>query len=295
LYEKFKNNLLKDLELDECVKCETGLLSVSDICPQCGWPKNKPIEIDESKEEVADNIEINEEEVLDEIKNNPPTKELVEIKNKISCPTGVRLLGFFHIVFGVSMICFGIIFGFAVIFLVMSSGMGSLGDIGGAGMENMMMLPGMNGVDASIMSSIDTIIGLNAIAGSPSASDIVMRISSADMLDIDLMMKIIEKTSVIALVEIVLGLLAFVVGRGLFQGRKCARPGIFASSIISILLVVLFVEITDNLILLGIAAFDAMIFYYMFKPKVREYYSQPSIKKDNKSKSKNSKKNEILS
>ncbi len=131
MYEKFENNLLKDLELDECVNCGAGLLSVSDICPQCGWPKNKPIEINESEEEVADNIEINEEEIVDEIKNNPPTKELVEIKNKISCPTGVRLLGLFHMVFGVSMVCFGIIFASAVFFLVMSSGMGSLGDIGG--------------------------------------------------------------------------------------------------------------------------------------------------------------------
>jgi len=295
LYEKFENNLLKDLELDKCVNCEAGLLSVSDICPQCGWPKNKPIEINKSEEEVADNIEINEEEIVDEIKNNPPTKELVEIKNKISCPTGIRLFGLFHMVFGVSMVCFGIIFASTVIFLVMSSGMGSLGDVGGAGMVNMMMLPGMNGVDASIMSSIDTIIGLNAIAGSPSASDIEMRISSADILDIDLMMEIIEEASVIALIEIVLGLFAFVVGRGLFKGKKWARPGIFVSSIISILLVVLFVENIDNLILLGIAAFNGMILYYMFKPKVREYFSQPSIKNANKSKSKNSKKNEIMS
>ena len=295
MYEKFENNLLKDLELDECVNCGAGLLSVSDICPQCGWPKNKPIEINESEEEVADNIEINEEEIVDEIKNNPPTKELVEIKNKIFCPTGVRLLGLFHMVFGVSMICFGIIFASAVIFLVMSSGMGSLGDIGGAGMGNMMMLPGMNGVDASMMSYIDTIIGLNAIAGSPSVSDIEMRMSSADILDIDLMMEIIKEASVIALIEIALGVFAFVVGRGLFKGKKWARPVIIVSSIISVPLVVLFVENIDYLILLGIAAFDGMILYYMFKPKVREYFSQPSIKKDNKSKSKTSKKSGILS
>jgi len=41
---------LGDLELDECVSCGTGLMSVSDICPRCGWPESKPIKPAEPEE-----------------------------------------------------------------------------------------------------------------------------------------------------------------------------------------------------------------------------------------------------
>jgi hypothetical protein len=171
----------------------------------------------------------------------------------------------------------------------MSSGMGSLGDIGG-GMGNMMMLPGMGGIDASMMSYLDTIIGLNAIAGSPSASDIEVMMDSAGILDIDLMMEIITETSVIALIEIALGVFLVMMGRGLFKGQKWARPVAIAFSIFSIPLVVLFIENVDNLVLLGMAAFDGILLWYMFKSNVKKYFNQPSIKKLNKkSKIKNSK------
>ena len=273
---------MRDLELDECVNCGTGLLAGSDICPQCGWLKNKPIEHDEAEGKVENDIEIDEaeEKVENDIESEPSKKESTEIKNKISRPTGVRLLGTFHMALGISLIVFGIIFSSAVIFLVMSSGMSSLGGIGDVG--NMPMLPGMGGIDPSTMSSLDMIIGLNGIAGSPTASEIEVRMNSAGVLNIDVMMQVIMETSVIAIIEIVLGLFAFVVGRGLFKGKKWARPVTIASSIISIPLVVLFVDNLDNLILLGMAAFDGMILYYMFKPKVKEYFNQTSIKKSMK-------------
>jgi len=276
------------LDLDECVSCGAGLLAVSDICPQCGWPKNKRIKPDESEEKVENNIEHDEseEKVENNIKSNPSTKKPTEIKNKISRPTGVRLFGIFYMVFGISLTVFGIIFSSAVIFLVMASGMGSLGDIGGGGMGNMMMLPGMGGIDASTMSSLDTIIGLNGIAGSPSANDIEVRMNSASILDIDLMMEIITETSVIALIEIALGIFAFVVGRYLFKGKKWARIVTIASAIISIPLVVLIVDNLDNLILLGMIAFDGMILYYMSRSKVREYFNQSLTKKSKIKKSK---------
>lgn len=293
------------LDLDECVSCGTGLLAVSDICPQCGFLKSKGDELIESREKAANENDLDEseeksnnividnheefaEKVDDDIKNTSSKKPIV-IKNKIFRPSGVRLFGIFHMLLGISIVSFGIIFGSAVIFLVMLSGMGSLGDIGG-GMGNMMMLPGMDSMDASTMSSIDTIIGLNAIAGSPSASDIEVRMSSSDILDIDLMMEIITEISVIALIEIALGVSVFVVGIGLFKGKKWARPVTIGYSIISIPLVVLFVENINNLILLGMAAFDGILLCYMFKSKVKEYFTQPTIKKPNKkSKIKNSK------
>jgi hypothetical protein len=296
---------LEDIHLDECVNCGAGLLAVSDICPQCGFLKSKGDELIEAREKAANENDLDEseeksnnividnyeefvEKVANEISNPSPKKPTV-IKNKIFRPSGVRLFGIFHMLFGISIVSFGIVFGSAVIFLVMSSGMGSLGDIGG-GMGNMMMLPGMGGIDASTMSSIDTIIGLNAIAGSPSASDIEVRMNSSGILDIDLMMEIITETSVIALIEIAIGVSVFVVGIGLFKGKKWARPVTIGYSIISIPLVVLFVENINNLILLGMAAFDGILLYYMFKSKVKEYFAQPTIKKPNKkSKIKNSK------
>jgi len=51
------------------------------------------------------------------------------------------------------------------------------------------------------------------------------------------------------------------------------------SSIISIPIVVLFVENIDNLVLLGMVAVNGMVLYYMFKSRVKEYFNQLSIKK----------------
>lgn len=292
---------MEELDLDLCASCGAGLLSVSDICPQCGFLKSKSAELNEAQEKAATDIEIDEseeqlnnvviknyeefaEKVTDDIKSNPSRKKPTEIKNKIFRPAGVRLISIFYMLFGISMAAFGIVFASAVIFLVTLSGFSTLGDIGG-GMGDMMMLPGMGGIDASTMSYIDTIIGLNAIVGSPSASDIEVRMNSSSMLDMDLMMEIIGEISVIALIEIVVGVLAFVVGIVLFKGKKWARPVTIGCSIISIPLVVLFIENVDTLIILGMAAFDGMLLYYMFKSKVKEYFNQPTIKK---SKSKNS-------
>ena len=92
-------------------------------------------------------------------------------------------------------------------------------------------------------------------------------------------MEIIGEISVIALIEIVVGVLAFVVGIVLFKGKKLARPMTIISSIISIPIVVLFVENIDNLVLLGMVAVNGMVLYYMFKSRVKEYFNQSSIKK----------------
>jgi len=264
---------LGKLDLDECVSCGAGLISVSDICPQCGWPKNKPIKPDEPEEKVEKDIE-----------NNPSAKKPSVIKNKIFRPAGVRLISVSYMLFGISLILFGLIFVSAVMFLVMSDAMGELGGIGG-GMGNMPMLPGMGGIDASTKSSLDKIIDLNRIAGSPSASEIEMRMNSSGIMNIDLMMEIIGEAGVIALIEIIIGLGIFGIGLVLFKGKKLARPAIIVSSIISIPLVVSFVTV-DILVLLGMAAFNGVVLYYMLKSKAREYFNQTSTKKPKIKKSK---------
>ncbi len=128
---------MDDFELDTCVSCGAGLLAVSDICPQCGWPKNKPIKPDEPEEKVEKDSQ-----------NNPSEKKPVVIKNKISRPAGVRLISVSYMLFGISLVLFGIIYVSAVMFLVMSDAMGELGAIGG-GMGNMPMLPGMDGIETA--------------------------------------------------------------------------------------------------------------------------------------------------
>ncbi|MEK0338118.1 MAG: hypothetical protein QQN41_11855, partial [Nitrosopumilus sp.] len=149
---------MEELDLDLCASCGAGLLSVSDICPQCGFLKSKSAELNEAQEKAATDIEIDEseeqlnnvviknyeefaEKVTDDIKSNPSRKKPTEIKNKIFRPAGVRLISIFYMLFGISMAAFGIVFASAVIFLVTLSGFSTLGDIGG-GMGDMMMLPG---------------------------------------------------------------------------------------------------------------------------------------------------------
>ena len=254
-----------ELDLDECENCGTGLISVSDICPQCGWLKNKPIEIDESEEKIVGDIELDEseEKIVDDIKNNPSTKEPTEIKNKIYRPTGIRLFGIFYMVFGISLVFFGIIFGSAVMYLAMISEIFS--------------------IDTSIVSFLNMIIELHGIVGSPSVNEMEEMMSSAGVFDMDAIMQVITEASVIAIIEITLGIFVVIVGIGLLKGKKLARILTIVSAVISVPLVVLFIENVDTLIILGMAAFDGMLLYYMFKSKVKEYFNQPTIKKSKNS------------
>ena len=261
-----------NLELDKCVNCGAGLISVSDICPQCGWAKNN-------------SIGDNEENVDSDIEKVQHKNEHARIKKKIFRPTGVRLISISYMTFGISLVLFGIVFVSAVMFLVMSNTMGELGGIGGD-MGNIPMLPGMSGIDASTKSSLDSIIDLNRIMGSPSANEIEIRMNSSGIMNIDLMMEIIKEASIIALIEIIVGLLIFVVGIGLAKGKKLARLVTIISSIISIPLIISFVT-AEILVIFGMAVFNGMIIHYMLKSKAREYFNQNSIKKSKNNTSQN--------
>jgi len=286
------------LDLDECVSCGAGLLAVSDICPQCGFLKSKGAELKKTQENVANekfdefeeepkNVVIKNydefvENVADAIQSNLSTKKFAEIKHKTFRPTGVRLFGMFHMFFGISLIVFALIAGLGALLLVMSSGMGILDDIGEGsmgGMGNMMMLPGMDGIDPSTMSFLVTFIELNEITGLPGVSEIEQRLSSTSIINMDEMIEITGEVIVIVLIETAVGIFAVILGKGLFAGKKWARPATIGCSIITIPLVVLFIENVDNLILFGMAAFDGIFLYYMFKSNVKKYFNQLSIKK----------------
>jgi len=252
-----------------CRRCDALLLSVSDICPQCGCSKI-PLLTDENTENEI-------EDILD-------SKEPIEFKfeNKISHPTGVRMMTIFEMLCGVFLVISGILFGVSVILLVMSSGLSSLAGIGNVG--NMPMPLGMGGdIDPMTMSVIDVIIGLHSIVGFSSVSEIQNMLSSSGVLNVQVIMDIITDASIIVIVEIILGISALIVGRSLFKGKNWARLITIISAIVSIPLVVIFLENIDNRILLGMIVFDCLILYYLMKPKVREYFSNSSKNMQKKS------------
>ncbi len=231
---------MSDFELDTCVSCGAGLISVSDICPQCGWPKNKAIKPAEPEEEpddvVIENYEEYVEKIADDIKSNPSRKKPTKIKNKISRPAGIRLLSVFYMVFGISAIVFAIIFGLAVVLLVMSGAMSGLMGIGG-GMGNMPMLPGMGPIDPAMMPYVEKIIDVHSPVWQFNTMKIMVLTSGIVDVNMTVIMEIIMEALLIAVGEIGLGLFSFVVGRSLFNGKKWARPAIIISSIISVPLV----------------------------------------------------------
>ena len=172
---------------------------------------------------------------------------------------------------------FGIIFVSAVMFLIMSDAMGELGGIGGS-MGNMPMLPGMGDIDASTKSSLNSIVDVNRIVGSLSANEIEVRMNSSSILNVDVLMEILEGAAIIAAIEIILGLLMFIVGICVAKGKKWARPLSIISSIISIPFIIAFAT-ADNQILLLLAVFNGVIIYYMLKPTDRDYFNQSLTKK----------------
>ncbi len=284
---------MEDIHLDECVNCGAGLLAVSDICPQCGFLKSKSDEIIEARKKAANDIKLDEsekeldsveienyddfvEKVADDIKN-PSRKKSTKVKNKISRPAGIRLISIFYMLFGISTIVFAIIFGLAVVLLVMSGAMSGLMGIGG-GMGNMPMLPGMGPIDPAMMPYVEKIIDVHSPVWQFDTLKIMVLTSGAVDVNMTVIMEIMMEALLIAVGEIGLGLFSFVVGRSLFNGKKWARPAIIISSIISVPLVASFVTV-DTLVLLGMVAFNGMILYYMLKSKAREYFNQTSTKK----------------
>jgi hypothetical protein len=259
-------------DLKECVSCGTGLLAVSDICPQCGWQKNKLDESDESEKIVQDKL-------VKEVKNKPKKKkeplkdtknkiiEEIKFENRVPRPFGIKLLSSFLIYDGIFMAIFGVIFGITSLLFVISSV--------------------MNFLDTSTMSLLGMIIDFNEMTGSPSANEMVSRMNASDILSVNAMMDILSEISVIAIIEAGIGISMFFVGKSLVKRKKWARMAIIVTAIVSVPLVVLVVDGIDNLIVLGMAAFDGVVLYYMFKPKVREYFSQTSkSSSDKKSKQK---------
>jgi len=228
-------------------------------------------------------FDTDEEKVANDIKSDPSAKEptVIKFKNEIYRPTGVRILGIVYMVFGIIFVVFGIIFSAAVLFLLFSGIMGVLGGIGGG-----MPLPlGMDGMDSTMMlESLDMIgevPGMGSLPGTEImpglANNLALGAASGMMMDMEAIMVIMIGVFTMTTVLIIEGLILFVMGRGLLRGKKWARILAIAGGIISISLTAL--SAGDlGLIALGLFAIDGIILYYLFRPRVREFFIQTSIK-----------------
>ena len=244
-------------KLDNCVNCNAGLLAVSDICPQCGWPKNKQIESD------GEDIE------------KPSSEKPVEVKFKktVYRPSGVKMFGMLYILFGIMVAIGSIIYGSVMIIFVLSDAMGSLGGIGGAGMP--IPLP-MDIIDPQTVSSFDVV---NQIPGMDMIASTTMTLAnSASTTDVNFMMTIMKEMISVIGIGVGIGVIYFIFGRALLKGSNWARYAVIISSSISIAVFLSFVNRLD-LMLLGFGAFNGLALYYMFKPQVREFFAKTSTKK----------------
>ncbi len=245
------------MELDSCVNCNAGLISASTICPQCGWPKDKPIE------SVKD-VEIE------------PDTEPTEVKfvNRLPRPAGVRMLGMLFIVDGILLAAGAIIFGSFIMFVTISGAMGSLGGIGD---PNMVIPLPIGGVDPTMMSSLNDVINeipyMDVLVGST-----MMLATSASMMSFEAMLAILTGVGMFTAAVVAIGLVYFMFGRYLLKGNKWARYLVIVSAVISIPAFIPFVDELDLSILVS-ALISGLILYYLFKPHVRAYFSQPPIKK----------------
>jgi len=254
----FENNLLEDIHLDECENCGAGLLAVSDICPQCGWPKNKPIK-------PVEEVEINQP-------TEESTEEPTEVKfvNRLPRPAGVRMLGMYFIAFGILLAAGVIIFASFIMFVTISGA-----------------LPMIGNVDPAMMSSLNDVINeipyMDVLVGST-----MMLATSASMMSFETMLVILTGVGMFTAIVVAIGLVYFMFGRYLLKGNKWARYLVIVYAVITIPAFIPFVDGFDLNILVS-ALFSGLILYYLFRPHVRAYFNQPLIKKAKKSKSKNSK------
>jgi hypothetical protein len=245
------------VDLDSCVNCDAGLIAASTICPQCGWPKDKPIE-------SVNDVEIESDTESPEVK----------FESRLPRPAGVRLLGMLFIVNGILLAAGAIIFASFILFVTIS---GAMGILGGIGDPNMVIPLPIGGVDPTMMSSLNDVINeipyMDVLVGST-----MMMATSASMMSFEAMLVILTGVGMFAAAVVAIGLVYFMFGRYLLKGNKWARYLVIVSAVISIPAFIPFVDELDLSILVS-ALISGLILYYLFRPHVRAYFSQPRIKK----------------
>jgi len=221
---------------EQCQRCKATLSGDLNYCPQCNWKKSRHV-IPDSVEETTDveeTIDIEEtadvEEITDvkeKLKKEKTKKEkakkeklkkdktkILKLKKEKSYQTKAKTVYILPLIFGISLIVFAILFGSSVSYLLMTGVMNSLGGIGGAGIP---MPIDLGPIDATTMSYLEIIIGMNSFGFQYTASEIQELTSSSADVVMTAMMDILSATLLIALIEIGLGLLIVFASRKMYK------------------------------------------------------------------------------
>jgi hypothetical protein len=217
--------------IEQCQRCKATLSGDLNYCPQCNWKKSRhvisePVEETTNVKETIDVEEIIDADETTDVKDKPkkdkpkkdkPKKDkpkILKFKKEKSYQTKAKTVYILPLIFGIFLIVFAIIFGSAVSYLLMIGVMNSLGGIGGAGIP---MPIDLGPIDATTMSYIDIIIGMNSFGFQYTANEIQeLTSSSADMV-MTAMMDILGATLLIALVEIGIGVFIVFISRKMYK------------------------------------------------------------------------------
>jgi hypothetical protein len=217
--------------IEQCQRCKATLSGDLNYCPQCNWKKSRHV-IPDNVEETIDVEETTDVDETTDIKEttdvkDKPTKDkqkkekikkdktkILKFKKEKSYQTNAKIVYILPLIFGIFLIVFAIIFGSAVSYLLMTGVMNSLGGIGGAGIP---MPIDLGPIDATTMSYIDTIIGMNSFGFQYTASEIQEFTNSSANVLMTAMMDILGATLLIALIEIGIGIFIVFMSRKMYK------------------------------------------------------------------------------
>jgi hypothetical protein len=222
---------------EQCQRCKATLSSDLNYCPQCNWKKSRHV-IPEPMEETTDVQEttdveetVDVEEIIDveetvDVKDKPKKDKqkkdkskkdepkILKFKKEKSYQTKAKIVYILPLIFGIFLIVFAIIFASAVSYLLMTGVMNSLGGIGGAGIP---MPVDLGPIDATTMSYIETIIGMNSFGFEYTGSEIQELTNSSANVLMTAMMDILGAVLLIALIEIGIGIFIVFMSRKMYK------------------------------------------------------------------------------
>jgi len=261
---------LEDTDSSEyCSKCNGILSESSNFCEKCGWPKNRRmVSYEADQEKIADSIESS---------HSPKKPTLSEIKNEKKCPTGIIILAVISMVIGISLIALTIIVGSLILLAVLGGAMNNLMSIGS--MQSAPFLPEMDNSIQTITPYLDMFNGIPGMEGLPGTSEIadMMTNSMVDM-NMESIMMMEMMTVIFGSIVVILGVVYFSVGRDLLKGKKWARTAVIVLTILS-LATTFFAREEMLFIVIGSLAFDSFILYYLYRPHVKEFFTNTMTEK----------------
>ena len=216
---------------EQCQRCKATLSAGLNYWPQCNWKKSRHV-IPEPMEETIDvkettdveetidveeTVDVKDKPKKDKIKKDKTKKDkpkILKFKKEKSYQTKAKIVYILPLIFGIFLIVFAIIFASAVSYLLMIGVMNSLGGIGGAGIP---MPVDLGPIDATTMSYIDTIIGMNSFGFEYTGSEIQELTNSSANVMMTAMMDILGAALLITLIEVGIGIFIVFMSRKMYK------------------------------------------------------------------------------